>query len=157
MLATFRVHKDKRNPYICIHKGFLSDKNLSWRSKGILTYLLSKPDHWIVQVTDIRNQAKEADRAVRTAIKELLDLRYLRKRILRDQSKRFTRFEYDVYESPSLNPEPFRHFSKMAPLVSNEGDRIKQYHDANQQAEDISTRTDVENLGLTWSEDHQEH
>ena len=57
MLSTFRIKKNKENPYVMLHKHFLTDKNLSWRDKGILAYLLSKPDDWIVRVEDIRNHA----------------------------------------------------------------------------------------------------
>jgi len=101
MLATFRVHKDRN--YVTIHKGFLENAVLSWRAKGILPYLLSKPDDWIVQIKDIIAHAKESKVAVRSAIQELLLQRYLSKSTRRESGK-FVRFEYDVYESPRLNP-----------------------------------------------------
>ena len=149
MLATFRVHKNKDNPYVQIHKEYLSNKHLSWRAKGILTYLLSKPDNWIVRVEDIRNHAKEADRAVRSGIQELIDQGHLIRNILRDDGK-FQRFEYDVYESPTLQSSPFRHFSKMDALLNNDN---KSYNEIDED----QLKTELEAHGLTWSPDMKEH
>ena len=103
MLATFRIHKDKSNPYVIMHKGFLNDLDISWRAKGVLAYLLSKPDDWQVQVKDIITHAKESKAAVRSAVGELLKFGYMSRRIIRESGK-FARFEYDVFESPELNP-----------------------------------------------------
>lgn len=38
-----RVEKHTKN-FVILNKVFLEDKRLSFKSKGILTYLLSKPD-----------------------------------------------------------------------------------------------------------------
>ena len=152
MLATFRIKKDKENPYVMLHKHFLTDKNLSWRDKGILAYLLSKPDNWIVRVEDIRNHAREADKAIRTSINNLLQHRYLNRNVIREEGK-FSRFEYDVYEHPNLNKEPFSHFGKMVDLVINDiPDKIAQYHNTQNQVHDQALRSDVEAAGLTWTE-----
>jgi len=148
MMSTFRIRKNKDNPYIQIHKAYLSDKCLSWRAKGILTYLLSKPDNWIVQIKDIKKHAKEGDRAVRKAISELMDAKYLNRKVLRGEGKgNFIRFEYDVYESPDLNNSPFRHFSKMVPLLNNDG--FPSYHDHQYENQ---IKQDLEAAGLTYTQ-----
>ena len=53
-----RVHKNKDNPYVMLNKQFLSDCRLSWRSKGLLAYLLSKPDDWQIMIVDLVKQSK---------------------------------------------------------------------------------------------------
>lgn len=141
MLATFRIRKDR--DYVVIHNDVLLDKRLSWKAKGVLAYLLSKPNDWVVRITDIRNKAKEGDKAVRGAIQELLDGGYLSRRIVRDEGKRFSSFEYDVYESPCLNP--------------GLPDRVKSYNRLMQEASDRSLKEDVEGADLGWSEDMREH
>ena len=152
MLATFRVHKDKNNPYVSIHKGFLSDKDLSWRSKGILAYLLSKPDDWVVRVEDIRVHAKEGDKAVRRSISELLKKQYLSQKILRNDEGKFFRFEYDVYESPSLNPGS-PHSLVSHPFIQN-GEMDNFMHN---EAQSESLKKEIEAMGLTYTEDMREH
>ena len=37
-----RVKKNKN--YTTVHNGFIKRKDLSWKAKGIMTYLLSLPD-----------------------------------------------------------------------------------------------------------------
>lgn len=153
MLATFRIRKDKANPYVSIHKGFLSDRNLSWRSKGILTYLLSKPDDWVVRVEDIRNHAREADRAVRSSIQELVSCGYLVKRVIRERG-RFSRFEYDVYESPELNTSLF---SKSTILLKWRNG-VSEYREAMEEAYRNADKKDVEaQYPGGWSEDGKAH
>lgn len=39
-----RVEKHTKN-FVVINKKFLEDKRISFKAKGILTYLLSKPDN----------------------------------------------------------------------------------------------------------------
>lgn len=138
-MATFRIHK-KNNYFVCPNQ-FLNNANLSWRAKGILTYLLSKPDDWVVQVQDIINHAKEAKTAARSALAELLEHGYMRKRIVREDGK-FARFEYDVFEIPVsqyLVSEPFPENGEMVK------DNIFELSSENQIKEDIEAQ------GLSWS------
>ena len=121
MLATFRIHKDKSNPYVIMHKGFLNDLDISWRAKGVLAYLLSKPDDWQVQVKDITGHAVDGERSARSAIGELMEFGYMSKRVIRESGK-FARFEYDVFESPELNP--VFHYIVREPFCTN-GQMVK--------------------------------
>ena len=43
----FRVDKDKQNPYVIINKQVFEDPSISLKAKGVIGYLLSKPDNWI--------------------------------------------------------------------------------------------------------------
>lgn len=92
-------NKKRSNPFVQIDKGILSDENLSWKAKGILAYLLSKPDGWVTYLTDIEKRAKDGRDSVSSGIKELLDAGYLKRTRVREQG-RFKGWEYSVYESP---------------------------------------------------------
>jgi len=150
MLATFRVHKDRN--YVTIHKGFLENAVLSWRAKGILAYLLSKPDDWVVQIKDVIEHAKESNAAVRSAIKELLLQGYLAKSTRREAGK-FVRFEYDVYESPRLNPGSSYNYLVSAPFITN-GEMDDFRHG---KAQSKAIRKEVERANLTYTEDMKTH
>jgi hypothetical protein len=64
------------DPFARIPKTVLNDKRLSWRAKGILSYLLGKPKDWIVQTNDVINHSTEGRDAVRAAFKELQQCGY---------------------------------------------------------------------------------
>jgi hypothetical protein len=55
----------------------LEDNRLSWRAKGILAYMLSRPDNWKINKTDLYNKATEGRDAMQNALNELKELGYL--------------------------------------------------------------------------------
>lgn len=97
-MTGFRNHK-RVNPFVQIDKNILSDKKISWKAKGILAYLLSKPDNWVTYMTDIQKQSKDGRDSVSSGVKELLDAGYLERRRLREKG-RFKGWEYIVFEVP---------------------------------------------------------
>lgn len=96
-MPIFRVQKDKNNPYIMINKHYLSNPELSMKAKGILTYLLSKPDDWKVYQKEIVKNTKEGERAISTGVKELVEWGYIIKARLHKPNGDFTGYEYYVY------------------------------------------------------------
>src|SRR5688572_29114682 len=75
-LSIIRVRKEPAK-YATISKGFLSDVRLTYRAKGILAYLLSKPDDWQVRETDLIKQGPDGRHAVRRALQELHNAGYM--------------------------------------------------------------------------------
>lgn len=102
----FRVSKDKSNPYVMINKSFVNDSSISWKAKGILLYLLSKPDDWKVREGDIVNHAKDGRDSVRAAIRELIKAGYIVRTRCRDDMGRLAPSEYVVYEVPPSDWKP---------------------------------------------------
>lgn len=93
--------KKKDDPYVRIDKHFINDPTLSLKAKGIMTYLLSKPDSWHVRIGDLVNQNKDGEKAVRSGIHELIDARYLAPDITRDDiTRHITKYDYIVSERP---------------------------------------------------------
>lgn len=43
-MATYRINKDKDNPYVMMNKGFIQNPYLSMQAKGLLAYFLSLPN-----------------------------------------------------------------------------------------------------------------
>lgn len=96
-----RVEKNKDNPYVMMNKAGLNDPRLSFKAKGILAYLLSKPDDWQVRVKDLANHSADGSTAVRSGLKELIQCGYAEFRRTRDdQTKAYISSEYIVYEVP---------------------------------------------------------
>ena len=96
-MTTFRTRK-RDNPFVQIDKTCLEDSRLSWKARGILVYLLSKPDGWQVRIVDLINKSPEGITAVKSAIKELEAVGYMKRtRIHRDGR---LDWETEVYETP---------------------------------------------------------
>jgi hypothetical protein len=65
-----RVDKTK-NPFAQIDRRIFENENLSWKAKGLLAYLLSRPDDWRVIMGDLVKRSTDGADAVRTALGEL--------------------------------------------------------------------------------------
>jgi hypothetical protein len=96
----FRTAK-RENPYAQIDKTVLNDKRLSWKAKGILAFLLSKPDNWEINIKNLIKQAKDGKEAVYSGIKELITFGYIVRVETRNKG-RFAQIEYLIYENPQL-------------------------------------------------------
>jgi hypothetical protein len=121
-----RVHKNKDNPYVMLNKQFLSDCRLSWRSKGLLAYLLSKPDDWQIMIVDLVKQSKEGRDAVYKSLRELESLTYIVRNQERDLKGKMGKMVYIVYEQPLTenpytdNPDTESPYTVNPPLLINE-------------------------------------
>lgn len=96
-----RVNK-KENPFVMIDKTFLSDNRISWKAKGILAYLMSKPDNWKIIIKDLIKQSTDGETSVYSGLKELEKNGYITRKKLRDECGKFKCVEYTVYERPIL-------------------------------------------------------
>ncbi|MFE3182731.1 hypothetical protein ACFXKR_17945 [Streptomyces violascens] len=56
----------------------LEDARLSFRARGVLAFLISKPDAWKVRAESIASAGKEGKEAIKTALRELKDFGYYR-------------------------------------------------------------------------------
>ncbi|MDH7577171.1 MAG: hypothetical protein QHH75_04925 [Bacillota bacterium] len=93
--------RKRKNPYAVIDKAFLSNVKLSWKAKGLLSYLLSKPDDWKIYVKDLINQSTDGRDAVYAGLKELEVQGYLERKKIRDDKGKILGYEYIIYERPA--------------------------------------------------------
>lgn len=101
-MSTYRVHKGKENPYVMLDKTSVNDSSLSWKAKGILVYLLSKPDDWRVIESDIVKHARDGRDSVRAGLRELERAGYIVRAQEHGQDGKFQMVSYEVYERPQL-------------------------------------------------------
>ena len=95
-----RVRK-RTNNFVMLDKTFLEDDRLSFKAKGILAYLLSKPDNWKVIVGNLVKYSKDGKSAVYAGLKELKECGYYVKTPIRSEDgRRISRWESTVYEMP---------------------------------------------------------
>lgn len=96
-MSTIRVAK--RNRFTTIDRRAVNDERLSYRARGILAWLLDKPDDWSATRETIAAASPEGVTAVRSALKELSDLGYLVRTKVRLPSGR-TVTETVIHEVP---------------------------------------------------------
>ena len=96
-MAVFRVYKESGN-FVTVHKSFIHDDNLSWKAKGILLYLLSRPDDWRIYETELNKHSSDGRDSLRTGIKELEEAGYIHRTRKRNEKGQLREYEYQVFE-----------------------------------------------------------
>lgn len=102
-LSTYRIRKDKENPYVMVNKSFIYDERMSAKAKGILLYLLSRPDDWKVYETEIIKNFSDGRDSIRSGIKELIKFGYIKRQQNRDKNGKLNGYEYEVYEVSTVD------------------------------------------------------
>lgn len=92
------------NPYVRADKRYLNDERLSWKAKGLLSYLLTKPDNWKLIIADLIKKARDEKDSVCSGIKELQNLKYLIKIRHRSPTGKFEKWEDVIFEQPLEGP-----------------------------------------------------
>lgn len=100
-----RTEKNKNNPYVMIDQTIFTDTRLSWKSKGLMGYLLSRPDGWQLYVADLIKRSTDGRDAVYAGIKELRALGYIEQIEHRKSNGKIDFYEYVVHEQPISPPK----------------------------------------------------
>lgn len=97
-----------RNPgatsrFTVMPKSVTDDSRLSWEARGLLQYILAKPDDWTVRTTDLINQTRESMRptgrdGVQGLIDELEYHGYLSRSARREDAGKFAGVDYVAYD-----------------------------------------------------------
>jgi len=98
--------RDSDHHYFILSRAAAQDETLSWEARGVLAYLLSKPDDWIVQPHDLQ-QCCGRDKVYKI-LDELIAHKYLIRITNRQKSGALNGYQYKVYEQPLIDGEtPF--------------------------------------------------
>jgi hypothetical protein len=87
-----------------MNKKGLDDKRLSFKAKGILAYLLSKPDNWKANITHLSKVSKDGRGSIRTGLQELEEYGYLTRRPIRNEDGTIKEWESIICEIPTTSP-----------------------------------------------------
>ena len=97
-MAVFRV--ERTSDYTVMSNYHLRDKRLSLKAKGLLSQMLSLPEDWDYTLAGLCYINRESKDAIRTAIRELEQAGYIRRRQTIDSGGKFAGNEYTIYERP---------------------------------------------------------
>lgn len=101
-MAVIRVKKSK--DYTVVNNSYLRDKNLSLKTIGLMTIMLSLPENWDYTVEGLASLLKDGRTTIRTALQELEENKYLVRNRKRDDLGKLKSTEYILYEKNVENP-----------------------------------------------------
>ncbi len=98
-----------RNFYV-LDKSISEDSRLSWEARGLLIFLLGKPDDWSVSIEHLTGQAPAGKDKVGRILNELKTVGYVTCERRRGEGGKMAGYVYTVFEyaanSPSQVPQP---------------------------------------------------
>jgi len=98
-----RIHRSEHNSsnhFFILSRSCMQDENLSFEARGVLAYLLSKPDDWDLMPEDLARRGGIGRNKVYRIIKELMDRGYIIRTMHRNEKKQIIRVDYQVFEKP---------------------------------------------------------
>lgn len=107
-----------KNPFTAVPNAVLNDARLTFKAKGIYSYLFSKPDGWVFYNQAILNETAEGLTSFQSGIKELIKYGWLKKQQLIGKNGQFGGNEYELMaELPTQeNMSTVTHKKSKAPL-----------------------------------------
>jgi hypothetical protein len=105
-----RSNYNSENPFKPVASISLKDESLSLKARGLLAYLLSNADNWVLNIEQLIDSVSTQDgaTAIRAAIKELKDAGYIVMNQVRS-IHRIVRNEIVIKEIPSLSSNSKAH------------------------------------------------
>lgn len=91
------TNKSKKN-YTVVPNEILKAKDLTWKAKGLMCYLLSMSDEWDVYKKDLANRSLDGYESMLSAWKELEALGYIQTIRIKNQNL-FNGYEYIINDS----------------------------------------------------------
>lgn len=105
MHKTIFLMSKREDPFARVPKTTLDDEKLSWRAKGLLSYLIGKPMYWKVRVSDLINRSTDGQTAIRSALKELEDVGYAKLEKIQGPKGRIAEWVWKISDSPIFSPD----------------------------------------------------
>jgi hypothetical protein len=102
-LITLKIHKTKKFSIIALKA--VEDKNLTWKSKGLHTYLISRPRGWKIHYKELLRRSRDGKASLLSAIKNLTGEGYLRITKLKDSQGRWKGAVWEIFENKQPYPE----------------------------------------------------
>lgn len=143
-LSIKRAPRPKSN-FTIIQNSVLRDENLSFRARGVLACILSRPDNWNTTADNLARESKEGRNAILTVLKELEDAGYMTRKKYRNDKGQWLweSFVFDTPQTKNYNPE-FRNPPMDDPNSGEPSTEIQtliEELNKNKRKEEIYTRT----------------
>ena len=96
-MSIFKIEKNSN--YTVMSNYHLRDRNLSYKAKGLLSFMLSLPEDWDYSLAGLCSISKESRDGIRSILKELQEHHYVEIEKVRGD-KGYFEYNYLIYEVP---------------------------------------------------------
>lgn len=120
-MSTYFTRQKKDRDYTVVDNTYIRDNRLSWKAKGLFTYLLSLPEDWKIYLSELQTHAEDGRDSLMSAIASLEAQGYL-SRVLVNPDNKFSGYNYEIIEQPSVQPatgKPLRKTRSGKPAAEN--------------------------------------
>lgn len=100
-MSVMRVHKNGN--FTVMSNYHFKEKDMSLKSKGLLSLMLSLPPDWDYSVAGLVKLSKDGKDSVMSALGELEKFGYLHRKRVKDEKGQFAGVEYNIFEEPQQN------------------------------------------------------
>jgi hypothetical protein len=100
------IHKCRKTQfYAKISNNLLQNEHLSFKARGMMSYILSLPEQWTLCISHLSGASPQGKEAVQSALRELQAHGYMELEVVRDVgSGRVVGRRWMAYDDPSDNP-----------------------------------------------------
>ncbi len=105
-----RIKKDYSKGFTTLNNVVLRDKRLSWKARGIFSYLWSMPDDWDFYETEVAKHATDGRASLRSGLGELTKFGYLERTRSRNKNGKFGAPVWILHDEPSDDRKPMFDF-----------------------------------------------
>lgn len=100
------VKRQRSDNFAIIPNAVAEDTRISFDARGVLCYLLAKPNNWKVSVDDIRNSGSIGRDKAYSILNQLIDNGYICRVMKRDHAGKVIETEYTVFDEPIIVDHP---------------------------------------------------
>lgn len=97
-----KIKKIYQKSFTTVDNTILNDESVTWKAKGLFTYLWSKPDNWNYSVKEVSKHAKDGRDSTSDGVQELEDHGYLKREQINEKGS-FGSSVWTLSERPIFN------------------------------------------------------
>lgn len=98
-LKTQIFRRSKTNNYSIIHNEILRRSDISWKAKGIMCYVLSLPDDWVIYLEELIEHATDKKASFRSGWNELIEKGYVSRFPIRNEAGKIVEWRTEIREN----------------------------------------------------------
>ena len=87
--------------FVMVRNAVARDERLSFRARGVLVAILSRPDNWSISAENLAREGRESARVIYNVLKELEEAGYVKRRRVRNELGQ-VRTETLVFDEPTV-------------------------------------------------------
>lgn len=125
-LITLKTQRNKNFSTICLSA--TEDPRLSWKAKGLHTYLISRPPGWVIRLADLLRRSLDGKASLLAGVAELKVNGFMRITRKKDEKGKYTGTLWEVYEVAQTveggQPHPYSDFPDVEKPEYGKSDHI---------------------------------